>query len=192
MDAHSFPQWWKSIYLNLFFYQWCSSTSCTSYSSHHLYNNVNQTSWSPPLLKPYNLWAVSEVPPLYKHTLTPPCCHSTEQCTSAEHEEKHCTNIQTLKHKQCDWWDGEPGAGQEGKWSHCWVTVSSLAVTRSPLNSRYTRTHKKSSELTHRACRWTLCSFPRLSSLWKLRRSVFPSDAWPAWTWPSDYLKHTH
>lgn len=39
----------------------------------------------------------SEVPPLYKHTLTPPCCHSTEQCTSAEYEQKKCSNIQTLK-----------------------------------------------------------------------------------------------
>lgn len=40
---------------------------------------------------------VSEVSPLYKHTLTPPCCHSTEQCTSAEYEQKNCSNIQTLK-----------------------------------------------------------------------------------------------
>lgn len=37
------------------------------------------------------------MPPLYKHTMTPPCCHSTEQCTSAEYEQKNCTNIQKLR-----------------------------------------------------------------------------------------------
>lgn len=41
----------------------------------------------------------------------------------------------------CDWWDGETAAGQEGKQSHCWVTASSLTVTRSLANSRYTITH---------------------------------------------------
>ena len=98
---------------------------------------------------------------------------------------------------QSAWWDGETGAGQEGKQSHCWVTVSSLAVTRSLLNSRNTHTHshtyaRRFAELTRRVCRWTRCSSPRLSSRWTLRTSVSPSDAWPAWTWLSDYLKHTH
>lgn len=43
------------------------------------------------------LQPVSEVPPLYKYTMTPPCCHSTEQCTSAEYVQKNCTNIQKLQ-----------------------------------------------------------------------------------------------
>lgn len=37
------------------------------------------------------------MPLLYKHTMTPPCCHLTEQCTSAEYEQKNCTNIQKLR-----------------------------------------------------------------------------------------------
>lgn len=35
--------------------------------------------------------------PLYKHTMTLQCCHSTEQCTSAEYEQKNCINIQKLQ-----------------------------------------------------------------------------------------------
>lgn len=46
--------------------------------------------------------------------------------------------------------------------------------------------------LTHMVCRWTRCSFPHRSSQWKSHRFVSPSDAWPAWTWPSDSLWHTH
>ncbi len=151
-------------------------------------------------LKPHNLQQVSEVPPLYKHTMTPPCCHSTEQCTSAEYEQKNCTNIQKLRVSGVIGGMGKQeqdrkDSGAIVEWpdrlslwqGHYW-TLGTHMHARTQSQKRA----KRFAKLTRRVCRWTLCSFPHLSSQWKLRTSVSPSDAWPAWTWPSDYLKHTH
>lgn len=73
--------------------------------------------------------------------------------------------------------------------SHCDKVTCEFEVHNHTHYPRYTKT---SSKLTHRVYRWRLCSFLRLSSQWRLRMFASPSDAWPAWTWPSDYLKHTH
>lgn len=137
--------------------------------------------------------------PLYKYTLTPPCCHSTEQCSSAKCEQKNCTNIQTLKLSSVIGGTGKQEQDRKEskaivEWpyrlslwqGHWWILGTHAHNHNTP---RYT---KKSSTLTRRVCRWRQCSFLRLSFLWKLHKFVSPSDAWPAWTWPSDYLKHTH
>lgn len=58
------------------------------------------------------------VPPLYKHTMTPLCCHSTEQCASAECEHTKKTAQIYEKRRVCGV-IGETAVGQEGKWSHC-------------------------------------------------------------------------
>lgn len=141
--------------------------------------------------------------PLYKYTLTPPCCHSTEQCSSAECEQKTCTNIQTLKRSGVIGGTGKQEQDRKEskaivEWpyrlslwqGHWWIlgthTCAHICTHNHP---RHT---EKSSTLTRRACRWRQCSFLRLSFRWKSHMFVSPSDAWPVWTWPSDYLKHTH
>lgn len=139
----------------------------------------------------------SEVPPLYKHTMTPPCRHSTEQCTSAGYEQKNCTNIQNLRLRGVI--GGMGKQEQDRKESGAiveWPYRLSLWQGHYWTLGPRTRTHAHRFpcppwKLTRRVCRWTRCSFPRPSSRWTSRTSVSPSDAWPAWTWPSEYLEDT-
>lgn len=144
-----------------------------------------------PLLKPSNSQA-----PLYKHTMTPPRCHSTEQCTSAAYEQKRL-HKHTKSVERAAWLVGLGKQQQDRKESGAIVEwpyrLSLWQGHRCTLGTHtHAQPHTRGFSLpTRRACRWTRCSSPHPSFQWKLRTSVSPSDAWPAWTWPSGYLEHT-